>query len=100
MLKSKEILRKSNSIDEKAKSLSLEMSNFDYVITEDLLNPPLKDVWKLVKIMGFTKEQTDKIIDSIQKDLIGKEIHKGDNFHELIKDSFMKAITNSIKEMK
>lgn len=100
MIKSKEILQKSNLIENKAKDLSLEMSDFEYIITKDMLNLPLKSVWEALRISGFTKEQTDKIVDSIQKDLIGKNMHKGDNFHLLVRDSVTKAILNVVEEHK
>ena len=95
-----EVKTKANFVDRKAKELSLEMSKKEYTITESKVNPPLKKMWKIVRMMGFTSSQTDKIIASVKKDLVGKEMHKGDNFHELIKESFTKAIIEAIEEMK
>ena len=100
MIKSKEVVSKANVIDRKAEELSNEMSKYNYIITAEKVNPPLKKMWKMVRIMGFKNAETDKIIDSVRKDLIGKEMYKGDNFHELMKVSFTNAITKAIEDMK
>jgi hypothetical protein len=100
MTKSKEINFKANIIDRKAEELSKEMSKHKYIITAEKVNPPLKKMWKIVRMMGFKNAETDKIIDYVRNDLIGKEMHKGDNFHELIKISFTNAITKALEDMK
>lgn len=99
MTEPKEINSKSGIIDRKAKELSKRMSEFDYVIEESKINPALKKMTKMIRMMGFNKDQTQKIMDSVRKDIVGKEMHKGDNFHELIKVSFTTAITNVLEEM-
>ena len=100
MIENKEIERKSNFVDRKAKELSLEMGKHDYVIEESKVNPPLKKMWKIIRMMGFTNDQTNRIIASVKKDLVGKEMHKGDNFHALMQQSFTKAIEEVIEEIK
>jgi len=86
MLKIKTLETNANRVDRKAQSLSEEMSKHDYTITAEKVNPPLKKMWKIVRMMGFKNAETDAIIDYVRKDLVGKEMHKGDNFHELIKE--------------
>lgn len=100
MKETKEINSKSNIVDRKAKELSNKMSKFNYVITEERVNPALKKMSKIIKMMGFTKDQTQQIMDSVRKDIVGKEMHIGDNFHELIKRSFTTALTKVIEDMK
>lgn len=99
MIETKKIEQKSNFVDKKAKQLSVEMSKHEYIITAEKVNPPLKKMWKIVRMMGFKNAETDAIIDSVRKDLIGKEMHRGDNFHELIKEAFTKAISGTLEEM-
>ena len=99
MIETKKIEQKSNFVDRKAKAFSEEMSKYEYIITAEKVNPPLKKMWKVVRMMGFTNDQTNDIIESVKKDLVGKEMHKGDNFHELIKEAFTKAIENVLQGM-
>lgn len=86
-----EINSKANIVDRKARELSDKMSKHDYIITESQVNPALKRMIKIIRMIGFNTEQTQEIIDSVRKDIVGKEMHKGDSFHELIKDSFTTA---------
>ncbi len=100
MIESKKIEQKSNFVDKKAKALSIEMAKHEYTITAEKVNPPLVKMKRIVRMMGFKNAETDAIIDSVRKDLVGKEMHKGDNFHELIKEAFTKAITGTLEGMK
>ena len=95
-MKIKTIKTKADEIDNKAKEFSSEMSKYEYTITAEKINPPLKKMWRIVRMMGFKNAETDVIIDSVRKDLVGKEMHKGDNFHKLIEESFTKAIQNAV----
>jgi len=99
-MKIKTITSKAEEIDNKAKDLSKEMSKHEYVITESKVNPPLQKMWRVVRMMGFKNSETDKIIDLVRKDLVGKEMQKGDNFHELIKESFTKAIASALEDIR
>lgn len=92
--------KKAEEIDKKSSEFSKEMSQHEYVITAEKVNPPLKKMWKIVRMMGFKNSETDKIIDSVRNDLVGKEMHKGDDFKKLIADAFTKAITEAIEKMK
>ena len=98
MIETKEINSKANVVDRKARELSDKMSKHDYVITEERINPALKKMSKIIRMMGFNKEQTQNIMDSVRKDIVGKEMHKGDNFHELIKNSFTTALIKAMEE--
>ncbi len=100
MIERKEINSKANVVDRKARELSDKMSKHDYVITEEKINPALKKMTKIIRMMGFNKDQTNSIMESVRKDIIGKEMHKGDNFHEIIKESFTTALTKAIEGMK
>ncbi len=100
MIETKEINSKANVVDRKARELSNKMSAHNYVITEEKINPALKKMTKIIRMMGFNKDQTNSIIDSVRKDIVGKEMHKGDNFHELIKTSFTTALTKAIEDIK
>lgn len=100
MIESKQVEQKSNFIDKKAKEMSLEMSKHDYVIEESKVNPPLKKMWKIVRMMGFKNAETDTIIASVKNDLVGKEMRKGDDFKKLIADAFTKAITEAVENVK
>ncbi len=100
MMKIKTIQNKANEIDTKAQSLSAEMSKYDYIIKAEKLDVPLKKMWRVVRMMGFKNSETDKIIESVRKDLVGKEMHKGDDFKKLIADSFTKAIQDAVGTIK
>ncbi len=100
MIETKEINSKANVVDRKARELSNKMSQHEYIITEERINPALKKMTKIIRMMGFNKDQTQKIMESVRKDIVGKEMHKGDNFHELIKNSFTKALTTAIEDIK
>jgi len=91
---------KVQEIDEKSSALSEEMSKHEYTITAEKVNPPLKTMWRIVRMMGFKKSETDAIIDSVRKDLIGREMHKGDDFKKVIADAFTKAITEAVEKIK
>jgi hypothetical protein len=99
MIEKKKIELKSNIVDRKAKELSEEMSKHEYTISVEKVNPPLKKMWKIVRMMGFSNDQTNTIIESVKRDLVGKEMKKGDSFHELIKESFTKAISGVVEEI-
>lgn len=100
MLKIKTLETNANKVDRKAQSLSEEMSKHEYTITAEKVNPPIMKMRRIIRMMGFKNAETDAIIDSVRKDLVGKEMHKGDNFHELMKISFTKAITSAVESMK
>ncbi len=99
-MKIKTITTKAEKVDTDAKELSEKMSKTEYTITAEKINPPLIKMKRIIRMMGFKNAETDAIIDSVRKDLVGKEMHKGDNFHELIKEAFTKAIQDAVKEIK
>jgi len=99
-MKIKNLNKKTEEINKKAEILSSEMSKKEYTITAEKVNPPLKKMWKIVRMMGFKNAETDKIIDSVRKDLVGKEMHKGDDFKKVIGDAFTKAITEAVETIK
>ena len=92
--------KKVSDIDEKSSEFSKEMGKHEYVITAEKVNLPLKQIWKIIRMMGFKNSETDKIIDSVRKDLVGKEMHKGDDFKKVIGDAFTKAITEAVEGIK
>ena len=92
--------KKATKIDEKSSEFSKEMGKHEYTITAEKVDPPLKKMWKVVRMMGFKNAETDKIIDSVRKDLVGKEMHKGDDFKKVIGDAFTKAITEAVEGIK
>src|SRR3972149_5478052 len=92
--------KKATKIDEKSSEFSKEMGKHKYTITAEKVDPPLKKMWKVVRMMGFKNAETDKIIDSVRKDLVGKEMHKGDDFKKVIGDAFTKAITEAVENIK
>lgn len=92
--------KKAEEIDNKSSEFSKEMSQYEYTITTEKINPPLIKMKRIIRMMGFKNSETDKIIDSVRKDLIGKEMKKGDDFKKLIADAFTKAITEAVTEIK
>ena len=76
------------------------MAKHEYTITAEKVNPPLVKMKRIIRMMGFKNKETDTIINSVRKDLVGKEMRKGDNFHKLIQESFTKAITSVVEEIK
>ena len=99
MIKSKVFEQQQKLIDRKAKELSDKMSENDYTITEEMVNLPLNKMRKIIKYMGFKKTEVDKIIESVRKDIVGKEMKKRDNFHKLMEVSFTNAITKRLEEI-
>ena len=99
-MKIKTIKNKADEIDQKAKDFSLEMGKREYTITAEKLNPGLKKMWRPIRMMGFKNAETEAILDSVRKDLVGKEMKKGDDFKALMTEAFTKAITNAVEGVK
>ena len=99
-MKIKTIKEKANEIDQKANELSSEMSKHDYIITAEKVDIPLKKMRKVIRMMGFKTSETDAIMTSVKNDLVGKEMHKGDDFKKLIENAFTKAILGAVEEIK
>jgi hypothetical protein len=92
--------KKVTEINKKSTDLSLEMSKHQYTITAEKLNPGLEKMWKIIRMMGFKNDETDKIIESVRNDLLGREMKKGDSFKDVIGKSFSDAILNAVEKIK
>jgi hypothetical protein len=80
--------------------LSQEMGTKEYTITAEKLDIPLKQMKKVIRMMGFKASETDQIIASVKNDLTGKVMHKGDDFKALMTETFTKAIMEAVKGIK
>ncbi len=98
-MKIKTIKQKANEIDQKANEFSAEMSKHEYTITAEKIDVPLNKMRKIIRMMGFKNSEANAIIASVKNDLVGKEMHKGDDFKKLIADAFTKAITGALEEI-
>lgn len=99
-MKIKTLKEKANEIDQKSNELSAEMSTHEYTLTAEKLDIPLKKMKKIIRMMGFKNSETDTIMASVKNDLVGKEMHKGDDFKKLIGDAFTKAILGAVENVK